>query len=584
MTTHKLWIGYILFSVLLGGLFSMCANPVSPSGGPKDATGPKVLYMFPENGKKNFEYDEIHIYFDEYLKQGAYGSEIFISPIPTIPPEIIVKSKGIVIRFNSDLMENTTYVITVGTGIQDANEGNKLKKPITYAFSTGDELDSLTIKGRVTNPQTGGGEKEFTVLLFDADSVANHDIWERKPIYAAKTDEQGNFKLSYLARKRYHIYAIKDGDQDYTYSSTKESIALAEQPLVEFDDSSVIESRNLYSFLIDEEPPRLKSVKWINDLALLAEFKENIRPAVESDSFQLFIQDTLGNEVQELVSYEMIKGKDDEIFIFPGKARIEYFDIRIVGLQDSLGNRQDTLVRVEPESFNRKYKDKVYFGLTYSPLDSVIRLGTSLPIRDSFPDLSVEVVDTGGKPLTVKLSHSWFQLITEPQENPTYGINYKFKLKGNSLFDPLTTQDTLPPADLRFPDPDQFGTLRGSVKDTLDSLQNHQWILYLRDDKSKIVRSSGSIEFYFPWLKPGKYSFLLLDDEDGNGCWTPGSLDPYRMPEQYYTDPEAIDVKAKWDVEEWEVYPRLLIAKPDTSGVAPTTGKGGKGLPTKGGK
>ena len=582
MKTRILWIFYFLFCVLLGGILSQCANPVNPTGGPKDQTGPKVLYMFPENGSLNFDYDEVHIYFDEYLRKGAYENEIFISPIPTVPPEIIVKSKGIVIRFNSDLMENTTYVITIGTGIVDANEGNKLKKPITYAFSTGDELDSLSITGRVVNPITGGGEDEFTVLLYKADSVPNHEIINRKPVYAAKTDANGAYKLSYLAEGKYHIYAVKDGDQDYTYSQPKEKIALAETALVEFKDSTYVVEKQLYSFLMDQEPPQVKSLKWINDRTLLAEFKENIRPAFESDSLRLFIQDTLGQNVEQVRSFEMIKGKNDEIFILTDRTQQDAFDIGFVGLRDSLGNKTDTLVRVDPESFNRKYKKKVYFGVNYNVLDNLIRLGTSLPIQDSLPDSVVTLIDTAGNAFPILYDHSRFQLLAQPQVDPQFGINYKFKINGTGLFQKglVEAEDTLIPVNISFPNPENFGTLQGSVKDTTD---DHNWILYLIDAQKAVVSRLDSSHFSLKYLKPGKYSFLLLDDEDGNGFWTPGSLNPYKLPEKYYFDPEAIDVKAKWDIEEWEVIPQERISEPDTTaGSKLAKLGGGKGTSGKG--
>lgn len=576
MKTRTLWILYILFCILGGGLLSQCANPVSPSGGPRDETGPKVLYMFPENGTLNFDYDEVHIYFDEFIRKGAYESEIFISPIPTIPPEITVKSKGLVIRFLSDLAENTTYVITIGTGIVDANEGNKLKKPITYAFSTGNELDSLAIKGQVVDPQSGRGEKEFTVLLYHADSVLNHDISNRKPIYAAKTDEGGNFKLSYLADGRYHIYAIKDGDQDYTFSQPKEMIAIAENALVEFKDSTILVEKVLYSFLMDQDPPGIKSLKWINDYALLAEFKEDIRTAYDKDSLSLFIQDTLGNNKQELTTFEMIKGKDDEIFILTDKTPQDAFDILFVGLEDTLGNKADTLVRVMPETLNRKYKNKVYFGVNYNVLENLIRMGTSLPISKSLPDSVITLIDTGGVAFPVKLAYSNFGLTAEPEGDPLLGIKYKFKINGTTLFQDGMTEDTLVPVDIIFPNPETFGTVQGAVK---DSTEDHNWILYLTDNKGKVVYEQDSTDFFIKYLKPGSYSFLLLDDQDNNGHWTPGSLTPYQLPEKFYIDKQKIDVKAKWDIEGFEVVPTERIAEPDTSGGSKLAGlgKGGKG-------
>ena len=73
--------------------------------------------------------------------------------------------------------------------------------------------------------------------------------------------------------------------------------------------------------------------------------------------------------------------------------------------------------------------------------------------------------------------------------------------------------------------------------------------------------------FKFVFLKPGKYSMDLIEDFDGNGVLTPGSLEPYRLPEKVYHQTGTIEIRAKWDLKDVEVYPIP----------APSKGKGGLG-------
>ena len=140
--------------------------------------------------------------------------------------------------------------------------------------------------------------------------------------------------------------------------------------------------------------------------------------------------------------------------------------------------------------------------------------------------------------------------------------NYKFKIQSTELFSPGTTKDTLKDARIGFPNPETFGSLQGFVK---DALNEHNWILYLINSKNERVVRLDSTEFHLKWLKPGTYTFNLLDDIDGNGYWSPGSLNPYTLPEKYYYDSEKIEVKAKWDIEDFEVVPKERIATPDTT-------------------
>ena len=114
-----------------------CANIGRPSGGDKDSEGPEVIGVLPYPGTLFFNYKEIVFHFDEFLKPGSYKDEIFISPVPTVDPEVIVKNKTLTIKFLAPLRDNTTYVVSLGTGIIDFNEGNKMEKSYTYAFSTG---------------------------------------------------------------------------------------------------------------------------------------------------------------------------------------------------------------------------------------------------------------------------------------------------------------------------------------------------------------------------------------------------------------------------------------------------------------
>ena len=52
------------------------------------------------------------------------------------------------VELNDPLFENTTYTIDFTGAIVDNNEGNPLEN-FVYSFSTGDQLDTLSISGKV---------------------------------------------------------------------------------------------------------------------------------------------------------------------------------------------------------------------------------------------------------------------------------------------------------------------------------------------------------------------------------------------------------------------------------------------------
>jgi len=61
-------------------LLQQCANPVMPSGGPKDTEPPQVLLAVPENFSVNFDAKRIEITFDEFVKVADMQKNLLISP------------------------------------------------------------------------------------------------------------------------------------------------------------------------------------------------------------------------------------------------------------------------------------------------------------------------------------------------------------------------------------------------------------------------------------------------------------------------------------------------------------------------
>ena len=111
---------------------------------------PTIEKTFPENQSLHFDGNEVKIVFSEAVRAPAFDKEIFISPLVRRPK--IIRSdnaKRIKIKFAEDLRPQTTYIITL-TDIQDNQEGNKMEEAYILAFSTGDQLDSMAIKGEIS--------------------------------------------------------------------------------------------------------------------------------------------------------------------------------------------------------------------------------------------------------------------------------------------------------------------------------------------------------------------------------------------------------------------------------------------------
>lgn len=568
----------------LGYITHSCANIVRPNGGERDQTGPQVETFLPANGTLNFAEKQIVIKFDEYLKEGSYGDQVFISPVPDKAPEVLVRNKEMLIRFRSPLMENTTYVVSIGKGVKDFNEGNEMTTALTYAFSTGDQLDSLYFRGTVQNGWTGAAPKKLRLLLFPADSVPDNNFRDKRPLYVAEADEQtGAFSFLYLRNQSYKVFGVEDGDNSYSYNSNAEPIALIADPSVNLTDTAFQKKVFLLeSFLPDNKGPEVRSAKVLHKRSIHVELKEKIRPAFNGDSLRITLSDTFGNQSREITGkYYLFQSEMDLLLdaqledSIPMLLKFEHF-------YDSLGNRADTTVLILPQS-KSALNDGIPLNAPKFDVEKQRIYLESMKPMDEFENWEAyfQILDTGKVALPLKaIFTSPFSVSFEFAEQPNPKMQYKIAVKKGFPFRESQLTDSLPPLKVSFPAKESFGSLIGKVIPDSTDPADMQYIVCLLTQSKRggfgvIRRTTGERNFKFDWLEPGKYRVVVIKDADKNGYWTPGSLSPYRMPEQVYRDPETLDIKANWDLEGYTVTP--IKQKGTIGGKGKGSKTGGKG-------
>lgn len=110
-------------------LLSSCAQIIAPTGGEPDKTPPELVSSYPENKTKNYKGKEFKLSFNELIDASKLNSELVIVPDPGQPYEVKVKNKEVIIKFDKELAENTTYTLNFRNGITDLTEKNTSKKP-----------------------------------------------------------------------------------------------------------------------------------------------------------------------------------------------------------------------------------------------------------------------------------------------------------------------------------------------------------------------------------------------------------------------------------------------------------------------
>jgi len=173
---------------------------------------------------------KIQITFDEFIVLDNVNQELIVSPPMEEKPVVRLKNKTMVIQFEEALKDSTTYTFNFGSAIKDLHEGNKLLN-YEYVFSTGDVLDSLSVKGTLKYAEDlSVPEDPISILLYDdlRDSVPLTQI----PLYVGRSDDSGVFSVNNLRPDTFKVVALKDGNNNLLFDLPTEEFAFLDTSLI----------------------------------------------------------------------------------------------------------------------------------------------------------------------------------------------------------------------------------------------------------------------------------------------------------------------------------------------------------------
>ncbi len=214
---------YLLFLLAVCFLQS-CANIVAPTGGAKDTTPPKIIEKkSTPNLQTNFKKQRIELTFDEWIKLEDVFNQVVVSPPLNEQPQVTQDGKKIVFEFGKKeiLRENATYTINFGNSVKDLAEGNPAKN-LRFVFSTGNIIDSLTVRGRVVDAVTGLPAEGVVLMLYD--NFSDTVVKKIKPFYFSKTDKNGEAIIENVREGKFKVFALLDKDLNYLYNQDIERI------------------------------------------------------------------------------------------------------------------------------------------------------------------------------------------------------------------------------------------------------------------------------------------------------------------------------------------------------------------------
>lgn len=237
-----------------------CATQVAPSGGPEDKLPPRIAAISPSPNAIDQELSlNVKVFFDEWISPTIPKNAVTISPPIEKKMEFKVDGQELLISSRSILDSNTTYTITVASGIKDLR-GNSIAKPFQLAFSTGSHIDSLSISGRVmVSPEMLKNKQYPSIGLFlmgedrlskkylnkyRDSTIVGPDTLPRltkePPLFITQADSNGWFFLGGLHAGRYRVVAFVDANGNRRIEPSVEWAGLYERDIVldeQFKDS-----------------------------------------------------------------------------------------------------------------------------------------------------------------------------------------------------------------------------------------------------------------------------------------------------------------------------------------------------------
>ena len=524
-----------------------CANAVAPTGGPKDSTPPVVVDAVPENHSTNFVGKKVEITFDEFITLENANQNVLISPPMKEKPDIKLHNKTVVVKFKEPLAANTTYSINFGSAIKDFHEGNAFKDYV-FSFSTGNNIDTLTIAGKVLNASDKKPVENAYVSLYSADRDDLDFLpMTTVPNYVTKTDKEGNFLLAGLADKDYLIFALKDVNANLFFDQPNEEVAFLDS-LIHPNDSI---NYSLFMFTETDSTQVLLEKKLIEEGLLRFVFRHPAKevvvmtPEMLPDTFDLV---TTHSAEYDTVWWYFTPNVKDSLWV-----QVKYDTVINDSSRYSLKFKDKNTRNKKPEQLKVTNNTLVKGGL---------RPGEDLILKFSEPILRYEMRDSAILKRDSVITYNELRFEQADDYGMQYrlasalkeGVNYSIEIPDSVFFGIRGRTHGTIKADFHVLTDDEYGNIYITV---VPPEGIKQVVVQLTDENGKILKEQAITrkeEVMFEYLPPAKYKLRALLDTDGNGKWSTGNYHRHSLPETILDYKDPLDLKAGWDIDLEEVW------------------------------
>ncbi len=567
--------------ILICCLIASCAKVNTPSGGPKDVTPPEVVGSKPVNGATFYKENKFEVTFNEYVTLQNINEKLIVSPPMRNRPLASLKGKSVVIEYEDELRDNTTYTFNFQDAVRDLNEGNVYEN-LRFVFSTGPVIDSLSVTGNLFNAYSLNKPESALVMLYS--NLEDTAFRKSIPDYISMVDQTGYFRIDNVHEGTYNLFGLKETDNSKNFNMLEEEIAFLDEPLT---------VTSLKNYLPLEED----TIKVVVEPGKKA--PEKPAPTGEYKMF-LFKHEKKSyylTSSDRNVPYHMI-------YTLSRPPGAHSFDLTIPGADESSffteRSKENDTLRVWLTDSTLYSQPQISTVVSYPYTDTtdiVIHQTDTIEMRYTAPRSS-RVARAQKTPFTVQTNLTnlmrpgqkiFFKTSTplkipdtsqikfyELEKDTTTLIPYHFAPdSSNSCRVNLDVKLEPGKNYLYIADSASFGNIYGEYADSTGlrfsvreessygslilNIKGYSGkrIIELLDNNENVIReqvmeSDGKTEFLL--LDKGKYKLRVIYDINGDGKWTTGDLAEKRQPEPVSFYPQELEIKEDWIVDQdWDI-------------------------------
>lgn len=604
--TFRRTFGIFLALVVAVALYS-CANVMAPTGGPEDESPPVVIRMEPANNSPNFVGNEVRVFFNEFVQVTNINQKLLVSPPMETQPNVRIRGRSIIVSWAESLRDSTTYNFFLGDAIADITERNAIPN-FQIVFSTGPYVDSLSLAGTVKDAFTQKPSEGVYVMMYPwgNDSLP----FLQRPVYLAKTDKQGQFRIGNTGHGAYLIFALNDLNANFLFDLPNEKIAFLDtlvrpewivQPVAPESTDTLPTAEPQTTAPAGHNAPRGGNQTNVNtgarqateqvsaaaiDPNLPASHRLSLRIFAQADTIQHLRSGTVArkgfmslamripfdtlslrnlNIVEQDTKWyvsEPSPNRDTLMVWFlpplPDSLRIEVSDSKNI-LDTLFLATQPRAVRGRQEQQEAEPRFTVSLNAgnrTNLPFFETLVLTAENPIK-LFDTAAVSLFESD----TLKISSTFsitgdahrrlrLETMLEPAKS------YTLLLLPNALTDIYgQTNDTLR---VRFTTtkPEDYGLLILNIQ---RQVQEGRLLAQLATPEGRtvheIVVPEGGV-CRFENIRPGNYLLRVIFDSNKNGIWDPGHFLNRVQPERVLVHPQQLQIRPNWESElNWNIGP-----------------------------